>query len=164
MKSHGFFVTAAPLLHDLPQAGLDPGVTGKGGPCFVPPGEGDPFMLAFSKLKTFLFSRGAAGHVDISPPRVLSISCRGRRRRSAHGMGKEWGLGERVWPTRPGSAAKVFLFVSLGMFQHKSVHSKLSPGPTIVLITPHSGWAFHPEENGKIQPKTSCFRTAGAPA
>lgn len=73
----------------------------------------------------------------------------------------EWerngGLGERVWPTRPGSSAKVFLFVRLRMFQHKSVHSKLSPGPTIVLITPHSGWAFHPDENWKIPAKDQLF-------
>lgn len=48
-----WFVTVPLVLPEKSQVWLDQGVSGKGGSCLVPPGEGDCFVFVFPKLKTF---------------------------------------------------------------------------------------------------------------
>ena len=74
--------------------------------------------------------------------------------------GKGMGDLEDKKSSPPGLAHKpvfVCLFVCLGLFQYKNRSHQNSLSPMIMLIIPHSGWGFHPDENWKIPAKAQLF-------
>lgn len=112
--------------------------------------KGDAFTLVFPKRKSFRHISGCRG--EHSLPR--------EEEPLAQRVGKEWGawgagLAHPAWLFR-----QIFLFVCLGMFQHKSFQSRLSPGPMIMLITPRSGGGFHPAERWEIPAEGQLFSSS----
>lgn len=143
-----WFATAPPVRADR-------GVTGKGTACLVRLGAGDCFMFVFPKWKTFCEGEQLAVQTSPHGP------CRaGSREHTARRVGKRWGLGGLVWPTRPGSAASFSVCLFRNVPGQKPFNLK-SPRARDHANHARPGWGFHPEELGEAPAQAQMLSGSG---